>query len=159
MRYRSIFLAVVVALAAGAVGSCGGDDDGNGDGTTTAADTGTLGGAGAVTIKMGDFFFDPKDATAAAGSVTISAPNEGQTEHEMVLFRSDADPASLPVSGNEVDEQAFEAQGAENVGEIEEVGPGQTKSGSFKLTPGKYVMICNLPGHYAQGMYGSVTAK
>jgi uncharacterized cupredoxin-like copper-binding protein len=159
MRYRNILLAVVVALAAGAVASCGGDDDGNGDGTTTAADTGTLGGASAVTIKMGEFYFNPKDVTAAAGTVEISAPNEGQTEHEMVLFRSDADPASLPVSGNEVDEQAFEAQGAENLGEIEEVGPGQTKSGSFKLTTGKYVMICNLPGHYAQGMYGSVTVK
>ena len=27
------------------------------------------------------------------------------------------------------------------------------------LTPGKYAMICNLPGHYQRGMYGSLTAK
>ena len=30
---------------------------------------------------------------------------------------------------------------------------------TFKLTAGKYVMFCNLPAHYAQGMYGTLTAK
>ncbi|MGZ5326593.1 MAG: plastocyanin/azurin family copper-binding protein [Solirubrobacterales bacterium] len=44
-----------------------------------------------------------------------------------------------------------------NVGEIEGVQPGQSKSGSFEFTPGKYVMFCNLPAHYKQGMYGSIT--
>jgi uncharacterized cupredoxin-like copper-binding protein len=160
MRYRSILILVVaVALAAAAVGGCGGDDDGDGDGTTTAADTGTVDGAGAVTVKMGDFFFDPKDATAEAGSVTVSAPNAGKVEHELVLFKSDDDPASLPVSGGGVDEEALEKQGAELVGEIEGVQPGQTKDASFDLTAGKYVMFCNLPAHYEQGMYGSFTVK
>ena len=27
------------------------------------------------------------------------------------------------------------------------------------LKPGKYAVICNLPGHYAQGMYGSLTVS
>ena len=142
-----------------AVIGCGDDDDSDGDGATTAAETESTGAAsGALTIKMGDFYFDPKDATSAAGTVEITAPNEGKVEHELVLFRSDADPAALPVAGGEVDEAALEAEGGVNVGEIEEVGPGQSKSGSFDLTkPGKYVMFCNLPDHYEQGMYGSVT--
>ena len=108
---------------------------------------------------LGDFFFDPKDVTADAGSVTISAPNVGQVEHELVLFKTDADPASLPVSGGDVDEEALEEQSAEEAGEIADVPPGQTKEKSFKLTAGKYVMFCNLPAHYKQGMYGSVTVK
>jgi uncharacterized cupredoxin-like copper-binding protein len=150
---------MAAALAAVAIGACGGDDDGDDGGATTGADTGTAAGAGTVTVEMGDFFFDPKDVTADAGSVTISAPNVGQVEHELVLFKTDADPASLPVSGGDVDEEALGKQGAEEAGEIADVPPGQTKEKSFKLTAGKYVMFCNLPAHYQQGMYGSVTVK
>lgn len=159
MRWRSIPILMAAALTAVAIGACGGDDDGDDGGETTGADTGTAAGTGAVTVKMGEFFFDPKDVSVAAGSVTMSTPNVGKVEHELVLFKSDADPASLPVSGNEVDEEAFEEQGAEEVGEIDDVQPGQTKKKSFDLTAGKYVMICNLPAHYQQGMYGSVTAE
>lgn len=161
MRYRStlILVLVVAAIAAVVAVGCGGDDDGDGGGSTTAADTGTAATAGAVTISMGDFFFDPKDVAAEAGSVAISAPNVGQVEHELVLFKTDDDPASLPVSGGEVDEGALEEQGAQNAGEIEEVLPGQTKEATIKLAPGRYVMFCNLPAHYEQGMYGSFTVK
>jgi uncharacterized cupredoxin-like copper-binding protein len=147
---------MVAALAVVAIGACGGDDDGD-DGGGTAADTEAA--AGPVTIEMGDFFFDPKEVTASAGSVTISAPNVGDVEHELVLFKSDVDPASLPVAGGEVDEAALEEQGAEEAGEIEEVAPGQTKKKAFELTTGEYVMFCNLPTHYEQGMYGSVTVE
>jgi uncharacterized cupredoxin-like copper-binding protein len=155
MRYRSILI-LVAAIAAVVVVGCG-DDDG-GDGGTTAADTTTT-TAGALTIEMGDFYFDPKDVTAEAGPATIDAPNVGQVVHELVLFKTDADPASLPVSGPEVDEAALEEQGAVLAGEIEDVEAGHTKSGSFDLTAGKYVMFCNIPTHYGQGMYGSVTVK
>jgi uncharacterized cupredoxin-like copper-binding protein len=57
-----------------------------------------------------------------------------------------------------VDEAKLEAKG-EAAGEIADVAPGATKQGNFKLTAGKYVMFCNLPGHYAQGMYGSLTVN
>jgi uncharacterized cupredoxin-like copper-binding protein len=99
------------------------------------------------------------DVSTKAGAVTISAPNDGQVEHELVLLKTNMNPASLPVKGDEVDEEGLEAKGIENAGEIEEVAPGATKTGDFKLTPGKYVMICNLPGHYQRGMYGSFTVK
>jgi uncharacterized cupredoxin-like copper-binding protein len=161
MRHWKSSLLVVAALASVAAIGCGGDDDGDEAATTAAAETESTGAAGGgLTIKMGDFFFDPKDATASSGTVEITAPNVGQTEHELVLFSSDADPAALPTAANgEVDEDALEKQGGVNAGEIEEVLPGKTKTGSFELAAGKYVMFCNLPGHYAQGMYGSLTAN
>lgn len=146
---------VVAAIAAVLVVACGDGDNGGDEGTTTGVDTGT---AGTVTIKMGDFFFDPKDATADAGSVTISAPNEGQVEHELMLLKTNIDPAKLPTeSGGGVEEKLHEA--AEENGEIADVEPGETKSVTFDLAPGKYVMFCNLPAHYAQGMYGSLSVK
>jgi uncharacterized cupredoxin-like copper-binding protein len=107
---------------------------------------------------MGEFYFKPSDASTTAGKVTIAAPNEGEVVHELVLARTDTNPADLPTtSDGEVDEAKLEANG-EDAGEIADVAPGETKQGTFKLDPGKYVMFCNLPGHYAQGMYGTLTA-
>lgn len=162
MRYPRLVVWCLVLVVTALVGvGCGDDDDGE-DEDTAAAETATTetgAAAGAVEINMGDFFFDPKDASASAGSVTISAPNVGQVVHELVLFKSDADPGSLPVKGGEVDEEALEEEGAEEAGEIEDVEAGQTKDGTFDLTPGKYAMFCNIPGHYEKGMYGSFTVK
>ena len=58
-----------------------------------------------------------------------------------------------------MNEKALESSGAVSPGEIADVEAGKTKSATNDLTPGKYAMICNVPGHYEQGMYGSVTAK
>jgi len=32
------------------------------------------------------------------------------------------------------------------------VAAGSTSDLSFDATPGKYVLVCNVPGHYQQGM-------
>ncbi len=160
-KHRGLLLILTVsAFALAGFAGCG-DDDGDDDGTaSTAATTETAATTGKpLTIKMGDFFFSPKDVNAGAGTVTIATPNEGKTTHEFVLVKSDADPASLPVKQGEVDEDAVVTQGSGSPNEIADVKPGQSKSGTFELTPGKYVMFCNLPGHYQQGMYGSVTVK
>lgn len=160
--HRRLGLAVLLAIVAIFAVGCGGDD-----GTTTATEAenetaaATEGGAGrsTLTIDMGDFFFAPKNVTAQAGSTTIETPNEGSVEHELVLFKTDIDAADLPTEANgEVDEEKLD-EVAEEIGEVDDVEPGDTKSGKFELTPGKYVMFCNLPGHYAQGMYGTVTVE
>jgi uncharacterized cupredoxin-like copper-binding protein len=116
-------------------------------------------GGKAVQITMSDDFFTPKDASAKAGSVTISTPNTGQLVHEMVLAKTEADPSKLPTTPDgSVDEAKLESAG-QDAGEIADVAPGGTKKGTFKLAPGRYVMFCNVPGHYAAGMYGTITAK
>ena len=106
---------------------------------------------------MGEFFFAPKNIAAKAGATTIEAPNEGSVEHEMVIFKTNMDPGKLPTEASgEVDEEKMDKI-AESAGEIPDVEAGETKSNQFKLTPGRYVMFCNLPGHYAGGMYGTLT--
>ncbi len=125
--------------------------------TTTETTGGGASGGKTVEIKMGDFFFAPKDASAQAGPTVIEAPNEGSVEHELVVFKTNMDPAKLPTEANgEVNEEKMD-EVAESAGEIPDVEAGDTKTGNFKLNPGTYVMFCNLPGHYAQGMYGTIT--
>ncbi len=159
---RGFLPAVAIMGIAGVVAAgCGGDG-----GTTVTETASEPGGSAAaegeasgttLEIKMGEFFFKPKDATAKAGLTMIEAPNEGKAEHELVLFKTNTDPAKLPTtSSGEVDEEKLDKL-AESPGEIPDVEAGATKSADFELTPGKYVMFCNLPGHYAAGMYGSLT--
>ncbi len=148
-----VWAGTVAALLAG----CGSSD------STTSSSAGggetEAGGGRAVEIKMGDFYFDPKNGTAPAGKTTIEAPNEGSVEHELVVFKTNKNPAKLPTEANgEVDEEKLDKE-AEEAGEIADVEAGDTKAEEFELTPGKYVIFCNLPGHYAQGMYGTVTVK
>jgi uncharacterized cupredoxin-like copper-binding protein len=151
--------AVMSAAIAGVLlAGCGSSDNAT---TTNQTATGTeaAGGAArkAVEIKMGDYFFAPKSATAKAGQTTIEAPNNGSVEHELVLFKTNMSPANLPTEASGgVDEEKLDKE-AEEAGEIADVEAGETKSEEFDLSPGKYVMFCNLPGHYAQGMYGTIT--
>ncbi len=51
--------------------------------------------------------------------------------------------------------QVDESQSGMAIGSIakSELGPGKSASGIFDLAPGKYVLICNLWGHYKDGMY------
>ena len=156
---KRLALAAVVILAAPVAG-CGGD---GGEAaaptpapTSTPTPTPTQAAAGqpasghALTIHMTEFAFDPKDSVAKAGKVTITAPNDGADVHELVLLKTDEDPAALPKKGDAVDESS-------SVGEIADVEPGSTKKATFKLAPGKYAHVCALPGHYEGGMYGSLT--
>lgn len=149
--------ATIVAGAFVALG-CGSDS-----GTTTAADTNTAPAAAAaakaITIDMGEYFYSPKSATARAGSVTITAPNKGKLPHELVLAHTDAAPGKLPtLPDGSVDEAKLEAQG-KAPGEIPEVAAGKSGKATLKLPAGRYVMYCNIPGHYAAGMYGTLITE
>jgi uncharacterized cupredoxin-like copper-binding protein len=104
---------------------------------------------------MDEFSFRPETTTAQAGAVTISASNDGAEPHELVLAKSGDDPSKLPTSSDgSVDEAQLDV-----AGEVEEVQAGSSGSTDFDLSPGKYVYFCNLPGHYASGMYGALTVK
>ena len=39
-----------------------------------------------------------------------------------------------------------------------ELGSGKSASGIFDLAPGRYVLLCNLRGHYKSGMYTAFEA-
>lgn len=108
-----------------------------------------------VTIKMSEYFFKPKDLSVPAGKAAITAPNTGKVEHELVLLKTDVDPAKLKTEKDgEVQEDAYSGPG-----EIPDVEAGETGKTVLNLKPGQYAMICNVPGHYKAGMYGRITVK
>ena len=51
-----------------------------------------------------------------------------------------------------VDEDA-----AGHLGEVAELAPGQSGALRLTLKPGQYILYCNIPGHYAVGMWSLLT--
>lgn len=110
---------------------------------------------------------------ARAGTVRIEATNVGTTIHEMVLVRADS-YESLPRvavatadrAAGDVDEEAIPEQ--DKAGEMGDVAPGKTVSKNFELTPGNYVMFCNIDNpqpdgtvinHFQRGMHASFAVQ
>ncbi len=151
---RILVIAVVVAACGLLAVGCESDE-----GTTTTAATDAASGAAskAITVDMSEYAYDPVDAIAKAGAVTITTKNVGQLPHELVLAHTDLAPDALPtLPDGSVDEAKIEKAG-DAPGEVPESAAGASKTGIIDLPAGRYVMYCNIPGHYAAGMYGTLT--
>jgi uncharacterized cupredoxin-like copper-binding protein len=101
-------------------------------------------------VQLAEFSVQANPASAAAGQVTFQASNTGALPHELIIIKTNTAPDALPVSGAVVDEAAA----GEKIGEISESqlpGGGQAQ-GTFAVTAGSYVLICNIPAHYQAGM-------
>jgi uncharacterized cupredoxin-like copper-binding protein len=158
MRSRIVAL-VVVAAATPLLASCGSDSDSSSDtsastATQPAADTSGAMAAdnGKITVGATEYAFDPKAITAKPGKLEITLDNKGKIPHELVVLKTDDAPGALKVSGGRVSEDT-------SVGEVSEIDGGASKSESVDLKAGKYVYVCNIPGHYGDGMSGSLTVK
>lgn len=112
---------------------------------------GSCGGDGGIGAALADYSITLDESTASAGDVTFDVTNEAEQPHEFVVFKSDLAEDALPVDADgNVDETA---EGVEVVDELEDIAPGDNPSLTVSLDAANYVIICNLPGHYKQGMH------
>jgi uncharacterized cupredoxin-like copper-binding protein len=96
-------------------------------------------------------------ATVAAGSVTFQVTNASKDLiHELVLSLAPAEGQVLPYLADQyrVDEDA-----AGHLGEVSELDPGASGTLTIDLKPGKYVLFCNLPAHFMNGMWTEITVQ
>jgi uncharacterized cupredoxin-like copper-binding protein len=101
-------------------------------------------------VKIKDFKVQPALTSVDTGLVTLSVWNEGPSTHEFVVVRSDRSADQLPIAadGISVDEDAVVP-----VDELGEIGAKTRGILSLSLPPGRYVLFCNLEGHYLAGMH------
>ena len=97
-------------------------------------------------------------ATVPAGKVSLVAENRGWRTHELVILPLAAGERvgqRVPGPGGTVDEKASlgEASASCGAGAGEGIGAGTVSWTTLTLGPGSYELICNLPNHYADGMY------
>jgi uncharacterized cupredoxin-like copper-binding protein len=96
--------------------------------------------------------------TPSAGPVTFTVTNDGTITHEFVVLKTDTPAESIPVGTFEGEQDRInEDTSGKNVGETGDMEAGTTKTLTLTLQPGHYVFLCNLPGHYQQGMHVDVT--
>ena len=154
---RMIVLAIsAVAVAAFAAG-CGSSGKASSDPASSVADTAqtaATGGAPASTIdaKLSEFAITTNSPVAKSGKVAFKATNDGKISHEMIVLKTNTPAGSLKVTNGRVSEK-------DSVGEVSNIATGKTDGNTLNLKPGKYVLVCNLPGHYQQGMYAPLLVK
>ncbi len=137
-------VAAIAALAMLAFAACGSEGSSNGSDGSTKGDGGTQ-----VAVTLDDYSIEPSATAVPAGDITFSVDNVGATEHEMVVIRTDLDPADIPVENHEANE---EAPGMTPMGEVEDVQPGASTELKLTLEPGSYMLLCNIAKHFERGM-------
>ncbi len=93
-------------------------------------------------------------STFRAGQVAFEATNRStDIVHEVIL-------APVPNAHKEMpyhaDEMKVDEDKAIHLGEVSELAVGKTGELLIALKPGKYVLYCNVPGHYALGMWTEI---
>lgn len=108
-----------------------------------------------VTVTLRDFRLSASTTTVAAGQVRFVLDNRGPSTHELVIVRTERPARDLPIltDGLTVDEEASSLQ---EVGEDPDIALGATNTLDVRLAPGRYVLFCNLAGHYLGGMHLSL---
>lgn len=112
---------------------------------------------GGVDVTLSDYVVSPAEDTASAGEITFNLSNEASQTHEFVIFRTDLAPDAMPLNDEgDVDEAG---EGVEAIDEIEDITAGSEATLTVTLDAGSYVFLCNLPGHYRQGMHVGFTVS
>jgi hypothetical protein len=111
---------------------------------------------GGIQVDLTEFAIAVDPPGTGAGEVTFAVINAGSILHNFRLIATDAAPDALPLddSGFQVDEDALEV-----VASTAELPGGETEEVSVELESGPYVIICNIPTHYEQGMYAGFNVE
>ncbi|MCA9913559.1 MAG: cupredoxin domain-containing protein, partial [Anaerolineae bacterium] len=109
-----------------------------------------------VAVTETSYNIELDQSSAPAGDVTFQISNNASDmAHEVLVIKTDtaADSLQTDDSGNLMEDQL------NIVGKAEDIAAGGTATINLTLEPGHYVLACNLPGHYSQGMHVDFTVE
>ncbi len=107
---------------------------------------------GSTKVTLDEFSVKASPKSVSAGKVTFNVKNAGEDEHELIVIRTGTSASKLKMSGGKASQKG-------EVGEVEDIGGGRSKKLTVTLKKGHYVLICNIVGHYQQGMRTDFTVK
>ena len=120
-----------------------------------AACGGQTASGGSVGVTLTDKGVTLAQTSVNAGAVTFSVKNSGTIEHELVVIKTDVPADKIQPDPDE----AGKMSEAGSLGESGDLTAGEAKDFTLNLTPGKYVLMCNQPGHYMVGMHVAFEVK
>ena len=122
---------------------------GSGTGASAAANA-------QVNITERDFHIGLSTSTVGAGTVTLRIHNSGPDDHELIVAPQLRGGLPLRSDGFTVNEEAIASS---EPGSVEPQLPGGTENLVVDLKPGKYVLFCNMEGHYMAGMHTTLVVR
>ena len=113
---------------------------------------------------MGMAWVFASPSVVPAGTVSLRVVNQGAWTHELVVLPLPARQAigmrAIGTGGQVGEARSLgEASRSCGAGEGDGMTAGATGWVTLTLKPGRYELICNLPGHYAAGMYAELDAS
>lgn len=125
--------------------------------TSTVPETEVENVSNDITGSVNEWAVGTSAREAVAGDVKFTIKNQGTIPHEFIIVKTDFALGEIPLGpDNRFDE---EGEGLSVPGEISEWNPGTTGTVTLKLDAGKYQLLCNIAGHYANGMYTQLTVS
>lgn len=98
-----------------------------------------------VNVDLMEFMVMTSKARVPAGRVAFVVRNRGKAVHNLVVIASKAPPKGLPMKGAMASEKG-------SVGKTPMLKAGASKTLALTLRKGRYLLICNVAGHYMAGM-------
>ncbi len=105
-----------------------------------------------VAVHMQDYKVLLSVASAKPGTVRFGIKNEGGMEHSFELIKTDLPFDQLPTADAKAKDDGL-------VKQVKSIPVGKVSLVSADLPAGKYVIICNIAGHYQLGMRAALTVN
>lgn len=105
-----------------------------------------------VYVDLADFTVTLDRDTVSAGTVEFIVRNDGPSLHEIEIFAGADSGDDLVVENNVAD-----TSGLELIDEVENVLVDSVTRLTVNLEPGTYLVLCNLPEHFGEGMWTTLT--
>ena len=150
------FRCVVLQLATLLTVSCAGHESPQSDVVPSARNV-------TVNVVLKEWYVLPDQAAVDSGNITFDVANQGRMDHEFVIIKTNLKIDELPVNSKGLDEKKAGVE----IGEIENIRPGEQKQATFYLTEGSYVLFCNklemengeIKSHFRHGMRIAFTVR
>ena len=113
-------------------------------------------GASTIRVSERDFKMSTSAPSVRAGNVDIAVDNHGPDAHELIVARENDEGLALRSDGLTVNEEALQPYEA---GALEPGEPGHVRHLEAYLKPGRYVLFCNMSGHFLGGMHTELVVR
>jgi len=90
------------------------------------------------------------------GNLLLTVVNKGPDNHELVIVRKSEARLPFRSDGLTIDEEALAAVKQSS---LEPGPPGSTRVLRLHLRPGRYVLFCNMSGHFLAGMRSELVVR
>jgi uncharacterized cupredoxin-like copper-binding protein len=122
--------------------------------TSCGADRALVAATPVLRVGERDFKIDAP-RRVRTGRVLLEVTNKGPDSHELLVVRA---RGRLPLrpDGLTVDEEGIER---DVLATVEPRGPGHVTELRLRLSPGRYVLLCNMAGHYLGGMHRTLVVR